>query len=58
MEITYATAALLNPEFKTNRNSTELFQFLQRVSAKELDEASLNITKKLVSIQELIKRFL
>lgn len=52
MEITYETAALLNPEFKTSRNSTELFRFLQSVSAKELDEASLNITKKLVSIDE------
>ncbi|XP_050306074.1 venom carboxylesterase-6-like [Anthonomus grandis grandis] len=47
VEITYKTAALLNPEFETNRNSTELLSFLQSVSAKELDEASYNLTKKL-----------
>lgn len=47
VEITYQTAALLNPDFNENRNSTQLLEFLQTVSGKEIDEASYNITKKL-----------
>ncbi|KAL1491572.1 hypothetical protein ABEB36_012147 [Hypothenemus hampei] len=46
VEITYQTAALLNPEFETNRNSTELLKFLQSVPAKDLDHASYNLTRK------------
>ncbi|CAG9769385.1 unnamed protein product [Ceutorhynchus assimilis] len=47
VEITYKTAAKLNSDFETNRNSTALLEFLQSVSAKELDEASFNVTNDL-----------
>nr|UUB32794.1 carboxylesterase COEA6 [Dendroctonus valens] len=47
VEITYQTAALLNAEFETNRNSSELLRFLQTVPGKELDAASYAISEQL-----------
>nr|WCJ12950.1 carboxylesterase [Dendroctonus armandi] len=47
VEITYQTAALLNAEFETNRNSSDLLRFLQSVPAKELDAASYSISQLL-----------
>lgn len=48
VEITYQTAALIDSRFETNRNSTELLSFLQSVPAKDLDDASYTISKRLV----------
>ncbi|XP_066156575.1 esterase E4-like [Euwallacea fornicatus] len=47
VEITYKIAALLNSDFETNRNSTELLKFLQSVSGKALDEASNELSQQL-----------
>ncbi|XP_060530401.1 venom carboxylesterase-6-like [Cylas formicarius] len=47
INITYMTAGYLNADFKESRNSTALLAFLQSVSATELDQASVNVTKKL-----------
>lgn len=50
VEITYQTAALLDSKFETSRNSTDLLVFLKHVPAVDLDQASYNITQKLVSL--------
>ncbi|XP_050306188.1 venom carboxylesterase-6-like [Anthonomus grandis grandis] len=47
VEITYKTAAILDSKFETNRNSSELLEFLQAVSARELDRASYKLSQQL-----------
>ncbi|XP_060531567.1 uncharacterized protein LOC132705150 [Cylas formicarius] len=46
VEISYETAALIDPRFETNRNSSDLLTFLKDVDASKIDEASaaLSIT--------------
>ncbi|XP_030749181.1 acetylcholinesterase-like isoform X2 [Sitophilus oryzae] len=48
VEISYRTAGILNSDFNTNnRNSTQLLEYLQSVTGKEIDGASKNLTKKI-----------
>lgn len=45
VEITYKTAAYIDPKFNEMRNSTNLLEFLQNASAKDIDTASKSYTE-------------
>ncbi|KAF7273186.1 hypothetical protein GWI33_014105 [Rhynchophorus ferrugineus] len=47
VEISFQTAAVLNQEFAENRNSSDLLEYLQSISGKEIDVASAELTAKI-----------
>ncbi|XP_060530882.1 venom carboxylesterase-6-like isoform X2 [Cylas formicarius] len=49
VNISYMTGALLHPALAKNQNSKDLLYFLREAPAKDIDEASANITQSLTN---------